>query len=362
MPDATVPMWRRMASAVGPVRRVRLSRSSSKLTTSALRSINVTCSSSSRPASSNRRVSDVRVIAPAQPGNDGVAVQRDAGQRLAHAVGQDAAHPDGEAFLQHHHALRVLQRLAQHGERERPERTDGDRADLHAALAHFVDHHLHRAVDRAERNDDRFRVFGAIGADEAAGVAAELFLELASQFRDEMQRAQLFVMLQVAHLGEGLRAHQGADADRVVRVEDLPRLVRGQIRVDLLLRGHVDAVVGMGQDEAVHAHHHRARQFLGKAKGLDMQVERLLVVLGEQLDPAGIAHRHAVRMVVPDVDGAADRAIADGHHDGQSEARRVVDRLGHEQQALAAGGGCRCARPLRMRRWPPTSRRTRIRH
>jgi hypothetical protein len=55
---------------------------------------------------------------------------------------------------------------------------------------------------------------------------------------------------------------------------------------------------------------------------LDVQVERFLVRLGEELDPAAVAHRHAVRMVVPDVDRRADRAIGDGHHDRQPEAGR----------------------------------------
>src|SRR5450631_2334505 len=68
MPDATVPIWRRIASAVGPVRRDLLSRSSSWLTRSAFRSRKVTCSSSSRPASSNSRVNEARVIArPPRP-------------------------------------------------------------------------------------------------------------------------------------------------------------------------------------------------------------------------------------------------------------------------------------------------------
>ena len=78
----------------------------------------------------------------------------------------------------------------------------------------------------------------------------------------------------------------------------------------------------MGEDEAVHAHHHRQRQLLGQPERLDVQVERLLVGLGEELDPAGVAHRHAVGVVVPDVDRRADRAVADGHHDRQAEARR----------------------------------------
>ncbi len=44
-----------------------------------------------------------------------------------------------------------------------------------------------------------------------------------------------------------------------------------------------------------------------------------------------------VRVVVPDVDRRADRAVADRHHDRQPEAGGVVDGLGHEQQALARG-------------------------
>ncbi len=48
--------------------------------------------------------------------------------------------------------------------------------------------------------------------------------------------------------------------------------------------------------------------------------------------------RHRVAVVVPDVDRRADRAVGDRHHDRQAEARGVVDRLGHEQQALARRG------------------------
>ena len=43
------------------------------------------------------------------------------------------------------------------------------------------------------------------------------------------------------------------------------------------------------------------------------------------------------RVVVPDVDRRADRAVGDRHHDRQAEARGVVDRLGHVEQALARG-------------------------
>ena len=61
--------------------------------------------------------------------------------------------------------------------------------------------------------------------------------------------------------------------------------------------------------------------------------------LGEELDPAGFAHRHRVGMIVPDVDRRADGAVSERHHDRQAEAGGVVDRLRHEQEALARRRG-----------------------
>ena len=95
----------------------------------------------------------------------------------------------------------------------------------------------------------------------------------------------------------------------------------------------------MGQDEAVDADHDRHRQFLGEPERLDVQIDRLLVGLGKQLQPSGVAHRHRVGMIVPDIDRRADGAVAERHHDRQAEARGVVDRLRHEQQALRGGRG-----------------------
>ena len=101
----------------------------------------------------------------AQAGDDGVALQLDAGQRLAHAVGHDAAQAHGKALLQHDDALGVLQRVAQRGERERAERADRHRADRRAGGAHVVDDLLHGAVDRTQRHDDRLRALGPVLAD-----------------------------------------------------------------------------------------------------------------------------------------------------------------------------------------------------
>jgi hypothetical protein len=111
-------------------------------------------------------------------------------------------------------------------------------------------------------------------------------LELCGQLRNAAERPQLLVVREVADLGEGLGTDQRAHAHRVRRIEDLPRHVGRQEGVHLLLRGHVHALVGVGEDEPVHAHHHRAGELLGEAERLDVQVERLLVGLGVELDPA----------------------------------------------------------------------------
>ena len=103
--------------------------------------------------------------------------------------------------------------------------------------------------------------------------------------------------------------------------------------------GYVDLLERVGEHEAVHADHHRDGQLFGDAEGEDVQVGRGLVVGGVELHPAGVAHRHRVALVVPDVDGSTERAVGDGHDERQPEAGRVEDGLGHEEQALARGGG-----------------------
>ena len=50
-----------------------------------------------------------------------------------------------------------------------------------------------------------------------------------------------------------------------------------QEAVDLLLPRQCHLLVGVRQDEAVHAHHHRQRQLLGEPVGLDVHIDRLLV-------------------------------------------------------------------------------------
>ena len=105
-------------------------------------------------------------------------------------------------------------------------------------------------------------------------------------------------------------------------------------------------LVGVREDEAVHADHDRQRELLGELERLDVEVDRLLVRLRVELDPAGVALRHRVAVVVPDVDRRADRAVGDRHHDRQAEPGGVVERLGHVEEPLAGRGrvGARAGR------------------
>ena len=163
-------------------------------------------------------------------------------------------------------------------------------------------------------------------------------------------------MLQETNFGESVRTYHGADGNRILGIEHLHRLIRRQERVDVGLRWHVHALDGVGEDKAIDADHHGHRQFLGQPERLNVQVDRILIGFRKQLQPAGVAHRHRVGMIVPDVDWRADRPIAERHYDRQAEAGSVVDRFGHEQQALARGrgvgarAGCRRADGDRERR------------
>ena len=71
-------------------------------------------------------------------------------------------------------------------------------------------------------------------------VAAEVLAEFARQLGNQLERAFLLVMLQIAHLEERLGPHHRADRYRIVDIEDLDRLERRKVGVDLRLARHVD--------------------------------------------------------------------------------------------------------------------------
>jgi hypothetical protein len=105
----------------------------------------------------------------------------------------------------------------------------------------------------------------------------------------------------------------------VCGIEDLTGLVRRQEGVDGGWIRHVETLDRMGQDEPVHADHHRQGQLLGESERLEVEIDRLLVRSRIELDPAAVAHRHGIGVVVPDVDRRTDRPVGDRHHDRQPQ-------------------------------------------
>jgi hypothetical protein len=145
-----------------------------------------------------------------------------------------------------------------------PEAAERERPDALAAIAQVVDDVLDRAEHRAQRDHDRVGVLQAVPAHEPARVAAERGGEVAGDARDRVEREPLLGVHEVAHLHERLRPDHRADRDRLVGIEHLARRERGQEGVHGGLLGQLDALVGVGEDEAVHAHHDRQRDLLGE--------------------------------------------------------------------------------------------------
>ena len=197
-------------------------------------------------------------------------------RQIAHGdrdvAGERPAHADVDRLFDDDHVARARQRLAQGAGGEGPERHQRDEADADAVGAHLVDHVLDGAVERAHRDDDQFRVGGLVLAQQAAGGAPEPALEFGGELFDERQRRVLLVILEIAHFGERVGPDHRADRDRVLGVEDLHRLIGRQIGVDGGLVGNVDALDGVGQDEAVDADHRRHRKLLGEPERQDVQI------------------------------------------------------------------------------------------
>ena len=178
-------------------------------------------------------------------------------------------------------------------------------------------------------------------------------VELLGDGRDAVQGVELTQVREVAHLHESLGPDHRPDRHRVSGVEDLAGVVGREEGVHGGLVHQVDRLDRVGQDEAVHAHHDRHREFLGQSKRLHVQVGGLLIGLGEELDPPRVPHGHRVGVIVPDVDRRADGPIGQGHHHGQSQSGGVVDRLHHVEQSLrrrrGVGARTRGGRPERHR-------------
>ena len=94
-----------------------------------------------------------------------------------------AAHTDGQTFLHHDDVLAPDQHLAQLLDRERAKRYQRDETNTKPVRAHLVDRVLNGAIDRTHGDDQHFGVISLIGAQQAAGVAAELRLKFCRPIR-----------------------------------------------------------------------------------------------------------------------------------------------------------------------------------
>jgi len=216
-------------------------------------------------------------------------------------------------------------------------------------LAKVVYHVLNRAIDGTECHHNGFRPLRPIGAQQAACAVTKAAFKFLRQHWNALQGAELFVMSEVTNLHERFRTYHGAYRDRVRRIEHLPWFESWEESIDIGLGDDVELFVGVSQDKTVHTDHYGAREFFGNAEGQDVEVGGFLGGFGEELNPAGIAHRHGIGVIIPDVDGCSNGAVADSHHNGKAETGGVIDGFGHEQKPLAgssrigAGAGSGCA-------------------
>ena len=137
-----------------------------------------------------------------------------------------------------------------------------------------------------------------------------------------------------------VRSCRVANVHGVLEIELVGRAVGRQEGVGLISRGHLHRLVGVGEREAVHVHHHRQAHpgILRHGIGHERQIERLLVVLGIHLDPAMIEQRQRVALVAVDVPRQRKGPVRVHHHNGKPAARGVGEALGHIQQPLGRGG------------------------
>ena len=179
--------------------------------------------------------------------------------------------------------------------------------------------------------------------EQATRIPAEYLLELLLYLRDEFECLHLLMVSQILHLGERLGPHHRAHGERRLRIKDNARLIRREELRDVALFWHIHLFHRVGENEAIHAHHDGQRKLLGDLECLDVKIGRLLIILGVQLEPAGIALRHGIGVIVPNVNGAADRAVGYCHDNRKAQPGGVVHGLHHEEQTLR-GGSRVCSR------------------
>ena len=287
--------------------------------------------------------------ATAKAGNHCIHGGARAAERGFHFHAENTAAARGHRAVDHDHAGRAFQRFSHRVIRERTEALQADNTHVEA----FIPELIHGILDRADAGTHAdhadIRVFGTVRGEETAGAAAENLCKLFLHAGQDFKRRIETVLRKVTDFGKRFRSHHGADRHRILRIEHLTRLIGREELIHLLLGRNIHAFERVRQNETVHADHHGERQLFGDTESLNMEIDRFLIIFSKQLQPAAVALGERVRLIVPDVDRGADRAVRDRHHDRKTETRGVINCLSHEEQALGsrrcigAGTGGACA-------------------
>ncbi len=245
--------------------------------------------------------------------------------------------------------MAVLQRRGDPGGREGTVHLQGQHADLQPLLlAQAVDHVAELVGEGAHGDDDEVGVLAAVGVEDRRAAAAEALPEVGVDLLPELHGlAHLLVqvvadvhvspLLDAVDVAAGIGQGHGVEALGVLRVEGMQVAIGRQEILDRLGLGELEGHVGVGEVVAVVVDHYRDVHRLGEPEGLQGHVDDFLVVLGEDLDPAGVALADGVLMVVPHRPGGADAAVDDAHHQRQAGAGRPVQLLAHVEQAVGGG-------------------------
>ena len=219
------------------------------------------------------------------------------------------------------------QRLRDRFVGERPVEPHSKHSDLVPFGPQGLDDVPQLVGERPQPHDDVFRVVAAVRLHEGHSPPPEDLLErgvgllhhlhgLPQVFRQQVADLHVTVGQLAVDVQPGLGERHRVEVGRIGRVQSVGRLERLQKLPHLLLFRHSKGHIGVRQQVAVVAHHHRDAGGFRHREGLQGVVDDLLVIAAVHLDPPGVALGDGVLVVVPDVPGGAHGPVGHAHDDG----------------------------------------------
>ena len=95
-------------------------------------------------------------------------------------------------------------------------------------------------------------------------------------------------MGKIANFRKSFRSDHGTDCDRIAWIEYLSWRIWWQISINRLLFRNIHSVNRMSEHEPIHANHYRKTHDFGYFEGLNMHIDRLLIVFNKKLNPAAV--------------------------------------------------------------------------